>query len=282
MSTSSRVVKNTMFLYVRMAVSIFVGLYSTRLILHALGAADYGIFNVIGGSIAMMGFLNSTLANATQRFMSCALGEGIISSQIKVFNVTIVLHVVIGLLTVISLIALMPLLFGTVLNIEPGRVSSAKVIYYCLIFSTFLTIINVPYEAIINAHENMGYYTAIGFLESLLKLGIAVLCIYVSSDRLILYGICMATLPLITLSIMKIYCHKKYPECILSPKKYFDIRILKNIASFSGWNFLTAISHLITLQGLGLVLNHFFGTILNAAQGIANQVNGQFPIFHQI
>lgn len=262
-----------------MAVSIFVGLFSTRLVLQALGAQDFGVFNVIGGSIAMLGFFNSTMSNATQRFMTCALSEGIVSSQIKVFNVTIVLQFCIGIITSLALLCVMRFLFGDVLNIAPERIPAAKIIYYCLIFSTFLTIINVPYEAIINAHENMGYYTVVGFLESILKLGIAYLCLVVSSDRLILYGICMAILPLITLSIMKIYCHRKYPECILSPGKYFDIRILKDIGSFSIWNFLTAISHIATLQGMGLVLNHFYGTILNAAQGIANQVNGQLSNF---
>lgn len=262
-----------------MAVSVFVGLYSTRLILQALGAEDFGIFNVIGGSIAMLGFLNSTLSNATQRFMSCALGEGRISSQIKVFNVTIVLQFCIGIITVLALIAVMPFLFGHFLNIDTDRIFAAKIIYYCLIFSTFLTIINVPYEAVINAHENMGYYTIIGLLESIIKLGIAILCIKISSDRLILYGICMAMLPVITLTIMKVYCHKKFPECIVAPNRYFDIRILKNIASFSIWNFLTAISHIATLQGMGLVLNHFYGTILNAAQGISSQVNSQLSTF---
>lgn len=279
MTTSSRVIKNTIFLYVRMAVSIIVALYSTRLILFALGAVDFGIFNVIGGSIAMLYFLNSTMANTTQRFMSCALGEGIHTNQIKVFNVTVILHLGIGLITVLILIAVMPLLFESVLNIEHNRIFAAKIIYYCLIFSTFLTIINVPYEAVINAHEDMGYYTIIGFMESFLRLGIAFICIRALGDRLIIYGICMAILPLITMSIMKVYCHKKYPECIISLKKYFDFSIIRDIASFSIWNFLTAITHIATLQGMGLVLNHFFGSVLNAAQGIANQVNGQLSAF---
>ena len=281
MSTSSRVIKNTIFLYVRMAVTIIAALYSTRLILKALGTEDFGIFNVVGGSIAMLGFFNSTLANATQRFMSCALGEGKFSSQLKVFNVTIVLQFIIGLITVGCLIVIMPWLFGDVLNIEPTRINSAKIVYYCLIFSTFLTILNVPYEAIINAHENMGYYTLVGFLESVIRLGIAFICIRASHDRLILYGICMSIMTVITFIIMKVYCHKKYPECIIAPKKYFDATLLKDIASFSGWNFLTAISHIATLQGLGLVLNHFYGAVLNAAQGISNQVNSQLSNFAQ-
>lgn len=183
------------------------------------------------------------------------------------------------MLTAGALLVVMPFLFGDVLNINPTRIHEAKIVYYCLIFSSFLTIINVPYEALINAHENMGYYTIIGFFESFLRLGIAFLCLYTTTDKLILYGVCMAILPLITLSIMKIYCHKRYPECIINPKKYFNAEILKSISKFSGWNFLTAISHLASIQGMGLVLNHFYGTILNAAQGICNQVNGLFSMF---
>lgn len=262
-----------------MAVSIIVSLYSTRLILLALGASDFGIFNVVGGSVAMLGFFNSTMSNATQRYTSWALGKEERLSQIKVFNVSLITQLFIALLTTVSLLIIKPFLFGDILNINPERISEAEIVYYCLIVSSFLTIINVPYEALINAHENMGYYTIVGFIEAFLKLGIAFACLYSKTDKLVLYGILMTILPLINLSIMKIYCHRKYPECIIKPLRFFDKDLLISISKFSGWNFLTAISHLVSLQGMGLVLNHFFGTILNAAQGISNQVNGLFSTF---
>lgn len=279
MSTSSRVIKNTWYLYLRMGITLFVSLYSTRLILSALGASDFGIFNVIGGSIAMLGFLNSTLANATQRFMSYAEGKGDNHNKKVIFNVSCGLHLFIAFCTVLLFIAIMPLLFNDVLTIDSERLYAAHIVYFCLIVSTFLSIINVPYEAILTAHENMLYYSVIGIFESFLRLGIAILCIYYKGDKLILYGILMGCLPLITLSIMKIYCHRKYDECILNFKKYWDYKIVKKIASFSGWNFLTAITSLLTIQGLSVVLNHFYGSIANAAQGIANQVNGQLSSF---
>lgn len=279
MSTSSRVVKNTGFLYIRMAITLFVSLYSTRLILASLGEVDFGIFSVIGGSIAMMGFLNSTLANATQRFMSFAEGKGDLDNQKKIFNVSLILHILIALATIILLLAIMPLLFDKFLNIPSDRVFTAKIVYFTLIFSTVLTIINVPYDATLNAHENMLYYAVIGVIESFFKLGIAFLCVYSNGNRLLLYSILMAVIPLITLSIMKVYCHRRYPECVISLKRYWDKGIVKKIAKFSGWNFLTAISSLFTVQGLSVVLNHFFGATLNAAQGIATQVNGQLSAF---
>ena len=279
MSTSSRVIKNTAYLYIKMGITIFVSLYTTRLILGSLGASDFGIFNVVGGSVAMLGFLNSTLANATQRFMSYAEGEGKLEKKRSIFNVSIVLHVVIAAITVALLIGAMFPLFNGIFNIEPNRITAARIVYLSLIFSTVLTIINVPYDAVMNAHENMLYYSIVGIFESILKLGVAFICVYTSSDRLIVYGILMACIPLITLSIMKVYCHRHYEECVIAPMKYWDGSLVKQISGFFGWNFLTAISSLFSVQGAGIVLNHFFGTVLNAAQGISNQVNGALSMF---
>ena len=279
MSTSSRVIKNTSYLYIKMGITIIVSLYSTRIVLASLGASDFGIFNVVGGAIAMLGFLNSTLAHATQRFMSYAEGEGDLERKRSVFNVSVVLHLFIALVTVVLLLVAMFPLFNGAFNIETDRLLAAKVIYYSLIFSTVLTIINVPYDAVMNAHENMLYYSIIGVFESVLKLTVAFICAYSSRDKLILYGILMACIPLITLSIMKVYCHHHYDECVIAPIRYWDKSMVQQIADFFGWNFLTAISSLLTAQGIGIVLNHFFGAVLNAAQGIANQVNGALSNF---
>lgn len=262
-----------------MGVTMFVSLYSARLILDALGASDFGIYSVVGGAIAMLGFLNSTMANATQRFMSYAEGGGVIENKRKIFNVSIVLHVVIALITVMLLLGAKFFLFNGVFNIEPARVPTAKAVYYCLVFSTVLTIINVPYDAVMNAHENMLYYSIVGIFESLLKLTVAFVCVKTTNDKLIVYGVLMACIPLITLSIMKVYCHRHYDECVIAPRRYWDGSLVKRISSFFSWNFLTAISSLFSAQGIGIVLNHFFGTVLNAAQGIANQVNGVLSNF---
>lgn len=279
MSTSSRVIKNTGYLYIKMIITMFVSLYSTRLILASLGASDFGLFNVVGGAIAMLGFLNSTMANATQRFMSYAEGEGLLEKKKTIFNVSIVLHILIAIVTVILLLAMMYPLFNGIFNIEEGRTTAAIIVYLSLIFSTFLTIINVPYDAVMNAHENMLYYSIVGIFEALLKLAVAFVCVYTNNDKLIVYGILMACIPLITLTIMKVYCHRHYEECVIAPRRYWDGSVVKNISGFFGWNFLTAISSLLSIQGIGIVLNHFFGTVLNAAQGIAHQVNGAVSNF---
>ncbi|MBR0029848.1 MAG: hypothetical protein IJP93_04225 [Bacteroidales bacterium] len=279
MSTATRIMKNSGFLYIRMGINLFISLYTTRLLLASLGASDFGIFNIVGGAIAMLGFLNSTLVNATQRFTSYSLGAGDLEESKKIFNISIVLHLLIGLVTVLLLLGVMYPLFHGILNIEPDRIYAAKVVYYSLIVSTFLTVINVPYDAVMNAHENMLYYSVLGVFEALLKLGIAFCCVYTSKDKLIVYGVLMAAIPLVTLSIMKFYCHRHYEECIIAPRRYWDSSKVKGILSFSGWNFLTAISSLFSAQGIGIVLNHFFGTVLNAAQGIAQQLNGYMSSF---
>lgn len=262
-----------------MGITVFISLYTTRLILASLGESDFGIFNIVGGAIGMLGFLNSTLANATQRFMSYAEGEGHLENKKKIFNVSIALHILIALVTAVLLFAATIPLFNGILNIDPGRVFSAKIVYISVIISTLLTIVNVPYDAVMNAHENMLYYSVIGVLESVLRLAVAFACVYTTGDKLIVYGILMACIPLVSLSIMKVYCHKNYEECSVNLRRYWDFAIVKKIASFSGWNFLTAVSSLFSAQGIGLVLNHFFGTRLNAAQGVANQVNGQLSAF---
>ena len=134
MSSSVRIIKNTTYLYIKMIITIFISLYTTRLILESLGASDFGIFNVVGGSIAMLGFLNSTLANATQRFMSYAEGEGKIEKKRTIFNVSFVLHLFIALATVILLLVIMNPLFDSIFNIDPDRIFAAKTVYFSLIF----------------------------------------------------------------------------------------------------------------------------------------------------
>lgn len=279
MSTANRVIKNTGYLYAKMGITMFVSLYTTRLILNSLGASDFGIFNIVGGAIAMLGFLNAAMASATQRFMSYAEGEGIKSKQKSIFNVSFVLHILISLLVGIALLVAGYFFFNGILNIPPDRIFAAQVVYGSLIISTMFTVMTVPYDAVMNAHENMLYYAIVGIIEAFLKLAVAFVCVYTTSDKLIVYGILMACIPLITLTIMRVYCHKHYEECTIAPKKYFDKGLMKEMTSFAGWNFITAFSSIISQNGLSIVLNYYWGTILNAAQGIANQISGQLMVF---
>lgn len=275
MSTANRVIKNAGFLYAKMGITMFISLYTTRLILNTLGASDFGIFNIVGGAISMLGFLNAAMAGATQRFMSYSEGEGDKEKQKSIFNISFILHLIISLLVGIILFIAGYFLFNGILNIPDSRIFAAQIVYGSLIISTIFTIMTVPYDAVMNAHENMKYYAIIGILESILKLIIAFVCVYTSHDRLIIYGSLMACIPLITLTIMRIYCHKHYEECIIAPKKYWQKDLMKKMTSFAGWNLFQTAVAMITNNGIGIVLNMFFGTVINAAQGVANQICSQ-------
>jgi O-antigen/teichoic acid export membrane protein len=279
MSSANRVIKNTGFLYAKMGITMFISLYTTRLILDALGASDFGIFNVVGGAIALLGFLHAAMSSATQRFMSFYEGRGEIDKQKQIFNVSLVLHFFIALGLGLVLLIAGYFFFNGVLNIAPERIYAAKVVYASLIISTMFTVMSVPYEAVLNAHENMLYYSVLGVLESLLKLTVALIVVYYIGDKLELYGILMACIPLLVLTIMRVYCHKKYTECVISPRKYWTPNLMREMTSFAGWSLFGTASGMISQYGMGIVLNMFFGTILNAAQGIANQLSGQLMAF---
>ncbi len=258
-----------------MGITMFISLYTTRLILNSLGASDFGIFNIVGGAIAMLGFLNAAMASATQRFMSYSEGEGNKEKQKSIFNVSFILHLGISIIIGIALLIAGYFFFNGILNIPENRIFAAQVVYGSLIVSTMFTVMNVPYDAVMNAHENMKYYAIVGILESLLKLAVAFACVYTTYDKLIVYGALMACIPLITLTIMRIYCHKHYEECIIAPRKYWQKGLMKEMTSFAGWNLFQTAAAMITNNGVGIVMNMFFGTIINAAQGVANQINGQ-------
>ena len=278
-STANRVIKNTGYLYAKMGITVFVSLYTTRLILNSLGASDFGIFNIVGGAIAMLGFLNAAMASATQRFMSYSEGEGDKEKQKSIFNVSLILHLGISLVVGIVLFIAGYFFFNGILNIPADRIFAAKVVYGSLIVSTMFTVMTVPYDAAMNAHENMKYYAVVGILESFLKLAVAFACVYTTFDKLIVYGSLMACIPLITLTIMRIYCHRHYEECIIAPRIYWKKDLMKEMGTFAGWNFIVSISNVLTQNGLSVVLNSFWGTTLNAAQGVGNQLCGQLQTF---
>jgi len=257
---------------------MFVMLYVTRIVLQTLGAEDFGIYDVVGGAISMLSFLNTSMANTIQRFLNTAQGRGDQKTQLQIFNIGVVFHIIIALLIVFVLMVMSLFLFNGILNILPSRIYAAKIIYLCLIISTFFNVITVPYDASINAHEDMLTYSIIGIIDIFLKLAIALAIVNTSFDKLILYGILMMIVPIATYAMMKIWCLYKYSECHLSLKKYYDNRIAKEMLSFAGLSFLGTSSNVVGNYGNTIVLNHFFGTTLNAVAGIANQFQGMLLV----
>lgn len=279
MSTTSRIVKNTGYLYAKMAITVLVSFYTTRLVLMALGASDFGVFSVIGGSIAMLSFLSTSMAAATQRFMSYSQGEGNVDKQKCIFNTSIILHLVMAIIVIIMLVALKPVVFNYVLNIANDKIVVAEYLYYFMILSSSITIMSVPYDAVLNAHENMLYYSIVGVVECFLKLSVALFVVEVETNKLLWYGALMALVSIIVAFVMGVYCHRSYDECKLRIREYFDRETMRRMTVFAGWNLLGSSSSLVAGYGSGLVLNHYFGTKLNATNGVVGQVNGQLLAF---
>lgn len=278
-STAIRIIKNSGFLYIRIAVVTFLSLYTTRLVLEALGASDFGIYNIAGGVIAMLGFLNGAMASATQRYMSYSEGENNKEKLKAIFNISLIIHLAIALLLLILFVIIGFVCFSFILNIPEDRIFAAEIVYGCLIVSTVFSVTSVPYDAVLNAHENMLYYSIVGIIDTSLRLVVAILLFRVTSDKLIVYGLLMALIPIITFSIMRIYCHHHYEECVISPRRYFDWKRTKEMAAFAGWNFLPKAGNVIVMQGSSIVLNAFGGILINAAHGIANQLTGYMLVF---
>lgn len=258
-----------------MGISLFVSFWTTRLVLNALGASDYGIFTLVGGAIAMLGFLNGSMAGATQRFMSYYQGKGEADRSKELFNISIVLHTVLAFVLVIALFAVGTILFHGILVIPKGRDVAAYIIYGSLVISTAFTVMSVPYDATLNAHENMRFFAVVGILESVLKLVVAFITVYTQMDKLIVYGVLMACIPICILTIMRVYCHRHYDECTFDFRNTWNSFMARDVAGFAGWNFFGSSAMVICNHGLGIVVNMFFGVLLNTALSIAQQISTQ-------
>jgi Na+-driven multidrug efflux pump len=279
MSAVNKVVKNTWILYARMGITVFISLYATRLTLAALGATDFGLFNLIGGVISMLTFLNAAMASATQRFMSFAEGAGDYHQQKRIFTVSTILHIIIAILVLLVLEIAGYFLFNGVLEIPVNRIEIAKLIYQFMIVSTVFTIISVPYDAVINAHENMLLFAILSILETVMKLSIAIYLSYTTFDKLSTFGCLTAVSAILLLLIRRFYCNRKYSECLVDVKQHFDRSTFLQMTSFAGWSFLGSVSSLMANYGQGVILNMFFGPSVNAAQAISGQVSGQLGAF---
>lgn len=276
--SGKRIVRNTFFLYAKTVVSAVIVLFSTRIVITTLGQQDYGVYGIVGGVIAMLAYLNIAMSQATQRFMNYAEGMQDEKRVLSIFTNTVVLHIVIGIFLVLLMCLLYYPFFHGILNIAPNRVFAAKCIYGFFAISTFATIITVPYEALINAHEDFLYYSVVGVLDSVLKLIAACVLMVYDGDRLILYGALIAVVSIVQMIIMRVYCRKKYKECVFKFKQYSSVQVLKELGSFAIWNFIGVFSSIAGNFGSTILMNHFFGTIVIAAKNIGDQICGQLSI----
>lgn len=274
MQAKTRVMVNTAVLYGKAVITTILSLISVPIILRALGQSDYGLYNLLAGVIAMLSFLNASMTVSTQRFLSVTMGEGNSEKLNFIYNTSITLHLIIGLFVILLFEVFAPLLFSGFLSIEPERVAAAKIVYQVLVISTFFTIISVPFNAVLNAYEDLVVFAIIHIFEALLKLLVALMLIYCTWDRLIYYSVGIAIIAIVVFLIKLVYVYIKYKQLTLSIKKFFSREQFNQMFGFAGWNTMGSVALLGRNQGIAIVMNVFFGTLINAAYGIANQING--------
>lgn len=268
-STNKRIAKNTLMLYVRMIISTLVTLYTSRVVLNTLGVDDYGIYNVVGGIVAIFSFLNSSMSGATSRFLTYEMGcnNGKLS---KIFSSALYIHIGIAILILVAAETVGLWFMNNKLVIPDDRMFAAHVVYQCSVISMMVTVTQVPYNASIIAHEKMDVYAYIELLNVFLKLGIVFILMIGRFDKLILYAILVLVVSILIAAIYRIYCTKKFSECHLSGSP--DMQIIKPMLSFSGWDLFGNMSVSVRQQGTSIILNMFYGPALNAAIGLANSV----------
>lgn len=271
-SDNTRIAKNTMFLYFRMILIMIVNLYTSRVILMSLGVEDYGIYNVVGGIVTMFSFLNGSMASSTQRYLTYELGNGNLEKLKKIFSTSLNIHLFLSCLIIVLAETLGLLFLNYKLNIPYDRMFAANVVYQFSILTFFINIIQVPYNAALIAHEKMGIYAYISILEVMLKLFVAYVISYTGIDKLIMYSGLIFFVQLLIRFIYQLYCKRNYAECRFRITK--DVNLYKEMTSFAGWNLFGSMAWICRDQGVNIVVNLFFGPVVNAARAISGQVSG--------
>ena len=272
-SNNKRIAKNTVMLYIRMLLSIIVSLYTSRVVLNTLGVEDYGIYNVVGGVVAMFTFLNSSMSGATSRFLTFEMGKKDFSKLKDVFSSAFTIHFGIAILILIIAETFGLWLLGEKLVIPDDRVFAANIVYQCSILSMLITITQVPYSASIISHERMDVYAYVELLNVFLKLGIVYILLVLNTDKLILYAVLVLAVTILINIIYRIYCIRHFSECRWSPK-VFKWDIIKPMVNFSCLDLYGNMSVSARQYGTSILLNTFFGPVLNAANGLATTVHG--------
>jgi len=266
-----RITRNTLLLYFRMILTMGVSLYTSRIVLLTLGIDDYGIFNIVGGIVALFSFLNNAMSTATQRFLNFELGGGDDNEVKRVFSMSMTAHISIALLVIVLGESVGLWFLNNHLNIPAERVAAANWVYHFSILTFCIQIIRVPYNASIIAHEKMSFYAYISIAEVLLKLLSVFLLVYFGWDKLKFYSILTFIVILVTLALYKVYCNKVFTTCRYT--FFWDAPLYKKLMSFSGWSLFGSIANVSAQQGLNIMLNIFWGVAVNAAMGIATQVS---------
>lgn len=277
MADNKRIAKNTMFLYVRLLFVMGVTLYTSRVVLDKLGVDDFGLYNVVGGIVAMLSFLQGTLSNGTSRFLTYELGANNQAKLKTTFSTAFFTHLIFGLLIILLLETGGLWYIYNKLVVPDVRFTAAVIVFHISVLASLINIMQIPYTALIIAHEEMGIYAYVGIFDAIARLGMVYLLSIAHVDKLILYAVLMAFIHLLVALCYWIFCRRNYVESRL--KILYDKSIFKSMLSFSGWNILAHMSETLKLQGYLVLLNLFFQPYVVAAQTIGNQISGAMMQF---
>lgn len=262
---------------IRMVFVLGITLYTTRVILNILGVEDYGVYNVVCGFVSMFAFLNISMSNGIQRFFNFELGKNGVDGANKVYNTALLIQFILAIIIIILTESLGLWYLHNKMVIPDGRMFAAEWIFQFSVMSFLFIIMQAPYAAAVMAHERMDFYAIVSVLDAVLKLGIVFAIPVLPGDKLIVYGLLYSLINISNFVIYYIYCKKNFAE--IKIKRYFDKSLFQSMLGFSGWNIFGSISGVMKEQGINLVINLFFGPVVNAARGVAAQINGGLQSF---
>lgn len=266
------IARNTLMLYIRMFALMLVGLYTSRVVLSALGESDFGIYNVVGGVVSMFTVISGSLNSAISRYITFELGKGTESNLNKVYSTAVTIQFMLVLLIVIVAEPVGLWFISNEMTISPERIGAAEWVFHLSLLSFAVNLMSVPQMAAITAHEKMSAYAWIGVLDGVLRLAVALLIQHSAYDRLIFYAVLMCAVVIIVRICYLMYCRFSFPECRYRP--VFDFSLIKEMFSFAGWSFIGAASGVFRDHGGNILVNLFSGPAVNAARGVALQLNG--------
>lgn len=276
-TNNKRIAKNTLFMYLRMILVMGVSLYTSRIVLEALGAKDYGIYSIVGGTVIFFSFISNSLNIALQRYFSYAIGKNDIIKLAEYFNQGFWTYIMISLVTLILCESGGLLILLYYLDIPPENKTAAFWVFQLSILNLILLFLNIPYKSIIISEERMDFFAWQGVIEAILKLGIAFLIFLFKDHKLVMYMVMFVLVSQIANQYAVYYCNRNFSYCKI--KRSVSKKLIKEFISFSGWTLLSTSSNVLAHQGVSMVLNNLYGVLISAATGITNQIMNAISTF---
>lgn len=278
MNDNKRIVLNTGIIYIKLIFSAFIGLFASRVVLQALGADDYGLYSVVGGIVTFLNVIGTTMVSVSNRYIAIELGKGDDGNPNRIFNTVLVIHILLAFVLLLIGESLGLFYVNNYLNVLPEKIPDAQFVLHVSLFTTALSIITVPFTGLIFAREKFVFTSIVEVTTLIMKLALVLMLSYSDGNRLRLFALIMALVSVVTQISYQTYCHRRDKE-IIKWRINRNKKDYKGIFGFAWWSLFGAISYIGKEQGAAMIINFFFGTILNAAFGLASQINRYAMMF---